>query len=107
MKAIASIVLLLAFASPALAGEGPKSNAAQQYIDDCKSIGYPLVYIQAVRDLYEGSAFCTKSVPDIEIVQSIGQYNQKNDIPKGMSALTIANIKAALRENYPCLSQKK
>jgi hypothetical protein len=106
MRAIAGI-LLFAFVNLALADEGRNSGAAQKYVDDCKSIGYPLGYIQAVRDLYEGSAFCTKSVPDIELVQSIGQYNQKNNIPKGMSALTIANIKAALRENYPCLSQKK
>jgi hypothetical protein len=106
MRAIAGI-LLFAFVNLALADEGRNSGAAQKYVDDCKSIGYPLGYIQAVRDLYEGSVFCAKSVPDIEIVGAIGQYNQKNNISKGMNALTVANVRAALRESYPCQSPPK
>ena len=63
--------------------------------------GYQVGYITAVRDFHEGSLMCTKDIPLLEVIQTIGAYNKAKGIPFDL-ALSTKNIAEALSAKYKC-----
>ena len=63
--------------------------------------GYQVGYITAVREDAEGATMCTKEVPLIEVIQTIGAYNKAKGIAPE-AALSVKNITDALSAKYKC-----
>lgn len=63
--------------------------------------GYRVGFITAVRESAEGASMCTKNVPLLEVIQTIGTYNKTKGIAPE-AALTVKNITDALSAKYVC-----
>jgi len=63
--------------------------------------GYQVGYITAVREGAEGATMCTKDVPLLEIIQTLGAYNKAKGIAPE-AALSVKSITDALSTKYRC-----
>lgn len=91
----AKSLLILGICSNALAHDDFAGREKEFYY------GYRVGYITAVRDSNEGSLMCTKNVPLLEIIQTIGAYNKTKGIATEAS-LSVRNITGALSAKYKC-----
>ena len=63
--------------------------------------GYRVGFITAVREAAEGASMCTKNVPLLEVIQTLGTYNKAKGIAPE-TALTVKNVTDALSAKYVC-----
>ena len=63
--------------------------------------GYRVGFISAVRESSEGISMCTKDVPLLEVIQTLGNHNKVKGIAPE-AALTVKNITDALSTQYKC-----
>lgn len=63
--------------------------------------GYQVGYLTAVREAAEGTTMCTKDVPQLEVIQTLGAHNKANGIAPEAS-LSVKHITEALSAKYKC-----
>lgn len=63
--------------------------------------GYQVGYIAAIRESLEGTLMCTKDIPLLEVIQTLGAYNKIKGISLDQT-LSAKNITEALSNKYKC-----
>ena len=63
--------------------------------------GYQVGFITAIRDAYEGTSMCTKDIPLLEVIQTVGAHSKAKGIPSDQ-ALSAKHITEALSTKYKC-----